>query len=107
MSFPPEPVVLLVQATVEPEVEDEFNRWYTEDHLPEILSCPGFIQAARYKSSDAKPNTYLALYILDDEEALKTPELDRVRGFAHLSDHVSYESRTYRLLASVSTPSQE
>jgi hypothetical protein len=46
-AFPPTPVLVIVDAYVEPEHEDEFNRWYDEKHLPESIACPGFRIGAR------------------------------------------------------------
>lgn len=48
--------------------EEEFNRWYTTHHLPEILAVDGVTSAARYKSAD--PNTthrYMAAYTLEGD----------------------------------------
>jgi hypothetical protein len=28
--------------------EDEFNRWYDDTHLPEMLQVPGFVAGRRY-----------------------------------------------------------
>ena len=28
----------------------EFNKWYNEEHLPELLSVPGILSAARYEA---------------------------------------------------------
>jgi hypothetical protein len=54
--------------------EDEFNRWYNDTHLGEVVSVPGFRSAQRFKRQvhvvgDIK-QPYLALYELDAE----TPE---------------------------------
>jgi|GEM_PF-587260 hypothetical protein len=34
-----------------PDVADEYNRWYRDVHLPDVLSCPGFISAQRFAMS--------------------------------------------------------
>jgi hypothetical protein len=34
--------LFIVNASVPPEIEDDWNRWYNEVHLPEIGDCPGF-----------------------------------------------------------------
>ena len=53
--------------------EDEFNRWYDERHVPDLLAVPGFVSAQRFALSDAtgqgKPGwTYLALYELETDD---------------------------------------
>lgn len=54
------------------EFEDDFNRWYNEEHIPERLACPGFVGAQRYRDA-TNPLSYLALYHLDSVAALETP----------------------------------
>jgi hypothetical protein len=38
-----------------PEQEDEFNRWYVEEHFPDVLAVEGFTLARRYALSDVRP----------------------------------------------------
>ena len=40
--------LLMVFVDVPENVEDEFNRWYNEEHIAERLSIPGVLNAARY-----------------------------------------------------------
>jgi hypothetical protein len=55
--------------------EDEYNDWYTNHHLDEILDIEGFTQAQRFRLADAKmthdtpaaPYRYLALYEVDED----------------------------------------
>ena len=35
-----------------PDVTDEYNRWYRDVHLPDVLACPGFIRAQRFRLTD-------------------------------------------------------
>src|SRR5689334_22362858 len=55
--------LLAVWMDPKPENEDDLNRWYAEEHLPERMAVPGFISARRYVSEDAS-RTYIALYRL-------------------------------------------
>ena len=32
-----------------PDVADEYNRWYRDLHLPDVLACPGFVRAQRFR----------------------------------------------------------
>lgn len=52
---------LLVANDVDAAVEDEFNRWYDNQHLDERLGVPGFINARRYVAQQAAPK-YVAYY---------------------------------------------
>lgn len=55
--------------------EDEFNRWYDERHVPDLLAVPGIVSAQRFALTDAtgegKPAwSYLALYELETDHLL-------------------------------------
>jgi hypothetical protein len=58
---------LLLTLTEPPRgMDEEFNAWYDEEHLPERLSIPGFRSARRWISG----RTYLATYELDSARVL-------------------------------------
>ena len=63
--------LLLVMIEVEPAHEADFNRWYNEEHVPERLSVPGFLNARRFVALEGEPK-YLALYDLESPEVLQT-----------------------------------
>ena len=60
--------LLMIYADVPSNVEEEFNRWYNEDHIPERLSIPGVLNAARYQAVKGGPK-YLACYELSEPQA--------------------------------------
>ena len=60
--------LLMVYVDVPAAVEEEFNRWYDEEHIPERLSIPGVLSAARYVAVRGGPK-YLACYELTEPEA--------------------------------------
>ena len=68
--------LLFVLVDVDVEHDAEFNRWYDEEHLPERLSAPGFLDAARYVATKGGPR-YLAVYELESAEAMQTAEYRR------------------------------
>lgn len=55
-----------------PEAEDDFNRWYGEQHLPERLGVPGFLRGRRYLAVRGAPK-YFTLYETENAEALRSP----------------------------------
>ena len=60
--FPNAPGVLLVLHDVAAGAdEEEFNRWYQQQHVPERLAVPGFNTAKRYRAVDAQL-AYMAVY---------------------------------------------
>jgi hypothetical protein len=65
--------LLSVQLDIDPAFEDEFNRWYAEEHFPAITGFPGVLSGRRYRST-ADPHRYLALYELDSPQVLDSPD---------------------------------
>jgi hypothetical protein len=65
--------LLLVMMDIDPAHEDDFNRWYDEEHVPERLSCPGFLSGRRFVSVEGDPK-YLAIYELTDPDVLESDE---------------------------------
>ena len=55
--------------------ESEFNQWYNERHLPDVLNLPGFVSAHRFKyvdvpSTNPSSHPYLALYMVETDDIL-------------------------------------
>ena len=48
--------LLMVWTDVPADKEEDFNRWYNEEHLAERLSVPGFLSAARYEAVKSGPS---------------------------------------------------
>ena len=55
------------------DVEEEFNRWFNEEVIAEMLSFPGFLNAARYVAVSGGPK-YLACYEMESIAALESAE---------------------------------
>jgi hypothetical protein len=53
--------LLMVYVDVPAPLEDEFNRWYNEEHIPERLAIPGVLNAARYVAVRGDRNTWPAM----------------------------------------------
>jgi hypothetical protein len=71
-----EGLFLVYTDLIDPKYEEEFNAWYNTEHLPELLTLPGFLDAARYVATRGGPK-YLAVYELTSVEAVQTPEFNR------------------------------
>ena len=55
--------------------EEEYNRWYTQQHLGDVLRVPGFVAAQRFKlpqDDPAAPAPYLAVYEIESGDVQKT-----------------------------------
>ena len=69
--------LLAVYVGIPSEIEDEFNKWYNTQHVPERLAIPGFQSAARYVSLEGTPK-YMAFYELDHANVLEAPAYKRL-----------------------------
>ncbi len=69
--------VYLATTEVEPEWENDFNRWYDQEHVPSLLRVPGYLSARRYVAVDGTPK-YMAFYEIASLDAYRSPEHDRV-----------------------------
>jgi hypothetical protein len=48
--------------------DEEFNRWYDDVHLGDVLKVPGVVGAERYRFRSGEGWKYLAVYDLDCED---------------------------------------
>jgi hypothetical protein len=84
--------ILYSNMTPPPALEEEFNRWYDEEHIPLRMGVPGFRSAQRYKERGT--SNYLVVYELDSPGVLDTAAYRAVKN--HPSE------RTRQMLAAVS-----
>ena len=82
------PYVLVVHSDVDPAHDEAFNRWYNEQHVPDLIGQPGFVRARRYVCVEGDQLKYLAIYEFEREENRKTPEYAKVRGTGPITPHV-------------------
>ncbi|HWO06881.1 MAG TPA: hypothetical protein VNQ54_18905, partial [Methylomirabilota bacterium] len=71
--------LLMVWADVPADKEEEFNRWYNEEHLPERMAIPGFLGGARYEAVKGGPK-HLACYELESAAVLESPAYKKVQS---------------------------
>src|SRR4051794_37755375 len=64
--------IFMVYVDIDAQHAQEFNEWYNKEHLPELLSVPGILSAARYEAIKGGPQ-YLAFYELESVAVLQTP----------------------------------
>lgn len=60
--------------------EEEFNRWYDEIHIPDVLKgCPDFVACRRYKliSNTQGHGEYLAIIEIKTDDIDRTMEIHR------------------------------
>ncbi|MBE0597146.1 MAG: hypothetical protein IH614_07745 [Desulfuromonadales bacterium] len=56
--------------------DDEYNAWYTGQHVPDVLQVPGFVAATRYRLTEhgAMGPTAQHRYLIIYEVETDTPE---------------------------------
>lgn len=86
--------LMVVLSNARPGLEDEFNDWYTNVHIVEVVDrLDGFEAAQRFELSDGQveegaPYRYLALYwipedkLADAQEAIRHQRRERAEALA-------------------------
>ena len=96
-----ESIFLVVQTDVAPEMEEEFNRWYDEEHIPRLLQVPGVRMAKRGRNTGIGPK-YIAIYEHEHSEiqhssayklAVETPWTQKIRPYLR-----NFEKKVYSAL---------
>ena len=85
---------LVVRASLDPTVMEEFERWYRETHLPHVMEIPGIVRAYRSDWTRGSANwTALYEFANDDSvpEAVASPQAqvarqDWERWLPHVSE---------------------
>ncbi len=56
-----------------PGFEEQFERWHTEEHMPERLGVPGFLRGSRYMNWKQSPHVCFTFYELAHIETFRSP----------------------------------
>ena len=65
-------ILFVVKAVPPKGREAEFDRWYNEEHVPDVLKFPGMASARRYRALEGEDRyTVMAVYELKDEATYK------------------------------------
>ena len=95
----PQHILLIVRTDVAPEMEEEFNRWYNEEHIPLLLLVPGVLWAKR-AINNGEGQKYIAIYehesvevqrTLPYRDALETDWTHKIRPYLHNFKREIYE----------------
>jgi hypothetical protein len=74
--------VFVVRASIPREREAEFNRWYNEEHCPQVLQYRGAVSARRYRALLGEDKyQYMAVYAFQDQ-----PTLERFLESEHMAE---------------------
>jgi hypothetical protein len=69
--------LITVRLQTAPQYEEEFHDWYNTEHIPQVMSLPGFVNARRYRC-DSDRIRYLAWYETADETVESGPHFQRI-----------------------------
>lgn len=61
---------LVIRVQIDPAVLEEFERWYRQEHLHNMLSLPGVVGAYRLNTARSGAN-WVAIFKFASEEALQ------------------------------------
>lgn len=89
---------LVVQLDVPEEHDAEFNRLYSVEHVPSLLSVPGVSNGQRYKLEQDGNDMlrYLATYDLESPDIIHSPEWEKkatTPGWMGVRQHISARRR--------------
>ena len=83
--------LLMVWGDVPADREEDFNRWYNEEHIPDQTSVPGFLNAARYEAVQGGPK-HLACYELESPDVMESDAQKRlIENASEWTRRVSYK----------------
>jgi hypothetical protein len=108
--IPASSLICVVSTDIDRKVEADFNVWY-DRHIRDVVACPGWLSATRYRSLDGEPR-YMSVYEIESREhaafgavAEWPEEFQRFQeaGYEEFWPHIeSYRARTYERIARVS-----
>jgi hypothetical protein len=70
----------------------EWNNWYAEKHIPEMLSVPGIQSVQRFQDLSAE-GSFLAIYTLDSPDVFEHKRYSEVRGWGKWESNIVDWSR--------------
>lgn len=104
--------VLLVFTNATDGDDAEFNRWYDEVHLKEVLEAPGFVAAERFDLGEAqmveaeRPHRYLAIYEIEGDPASALQALQDLAPQMNMTTTLAGDAATH-LYSQISPRVQE
>ena len=86
--------------------EDEFNRWYDQVHLDEVLQISGFKSAQRFKVTpeqmqSEQSHTYITLYEIESEDIEGTLKNLRQASWLEMTDSLDFTSIDVTVVSSL------
>jgi hypothetical protein len=73
ISASPPPWLYIVHTDIPPDIVDDYNAWYDEEHLPRLVGVPGVERARRFVADGDLSPRYLTAYDLSIKDAFESP----------------------------------
>jgi len=80
--------MMLVTVDIPVEREAAWNAWYNDEHVPDVLRCPGFRQVRRFRSVQGTGTRYVTVYDVDNPEVRNSEEFTRIKGWYQFAEDV-------------------
>ena len=98
--------LFMVRSNPKPGRETAFNDWYTDVHLPEVLSIQGFLSAQRFTLNEAQvqpdqSQNYLAIYEIDTDHVPATLDQLRKATWLNMSDAIDPASINISIFSAI------
>ncbi|KAI8989214.1 hypothetical protein BD414DRAFT_329741 [Trametes punicea] len=110
----PGPYLSIVEVDVKPDqgAEEDFNKWYDEEHIPMFAKIPGWVRSRRFvlvdagaigtDATDEKPPKYIAIHEWEGPEALRTQDfkaaIETEWAKRCFQKFITFKSRNFSLL---------
>ncbi len=92
--------ILLVFTNATDGNDEEFNRWYDEIHMKEVIETPGFVGCERFElgegqmDSEERKHRYLAIYDIEGDPAAALKTLQESAPRMQMTDTLNLEAGT-------------
>ncbi len=64
--------------------DEDFEQWYDQQHMPDLLAIPGFVSAERFTCIGDAPHRYMAIYEIETDDLNALMEEIQKRGGTEL-----------------------
>lgn len=81
----------------DPMIEDDWNTWYSGEHLAEFVEIPGIRRGDRYVTeSPGLARRYITVYQIEGPEVIGSPEFESRRSWSRFGDGLHYRTAIFR-----------
>jgi hypothetical protein len=88
--------ILIVTAEIDAEKKQAWNEWYNKKHLPDILECPGWYSAERFRRVAGDGGSqYIAIYHVKDEHVFESELFKQHAGWGEFKGFVKNVTNTF------------